>query len=151
MLRYIKAMKILLKITPYTEYLSPPKATALGFCSRSYILCVCVVFCFVHTAWLVGFSSLTSHWTWPLGSKSGVLTPGLPGLPSRPSPWLTFSPSLSSQLSLYSGCPCCLCLRAMTWGTLAGSVSVARPILRVVEPGCMTTMKLLWICCKYKT
>ena len=39
-------MKMLLKSTPYTEYLSPPKATALGFRSRSYILCVCgVLFC----------------------------------------------------------------------------------------------------------
>jgi hypothetical protein len=64
--------------------------------------------------------------------------------------WPTFSPSLRSQLSLYRGCPCCLCLRAMTWGILAGSVSVARPILKVVEPGWMTTMKLLWICCKNK-
>lgn len=62
--------------------------------------------------------------------------------------WLTLRPSLRSQLSLQAACPGCRCRRAMTCGMPTGSVSVARPRRSVAEPGWMTTMKLLCICCK---
>jgi hypothetical protein len=97
--------------------------------------------------WRFLFKIPRDTWVSQLPSPPMETTPGWSPAPTL---WLTFSPSLRSQLSLYRGCPCCLCLRAMTWGTLTGSVSVARPSLRVVEPGCMTTMKLLWICCRQR-
>lgn len=60
----------------------------------------------------------------------------------------TFRPSLNSQASSYLGCPLCLCLRAITCGIVTGRVSVARPIRSILEPGWITTTKLLCICCK---
>lgn len=60
----------------------------------------------------------------------------------------TFRPSLNNQASSYLGCPLCFCLRAITCGIVTGSVSVARPMRSVLEPGWMTTTKLLCICWK---